>query len=95
MLQVWCGAYREEYVKRALKTDYHSPAKYRYVQEIFSEKIKFIFDTKTKLDYDEFYVVFFLFSRTIGPLSNLKAFSDAFKCPLGPPMNPVKKCPIW
>ncbi|XP_066921602.1 endothelin-converting enzyme homolog [Clytia hemisphaerica] len=59
--QVWCGAYREEYVKRALKTDYHSPAKY----------------------------------RTIGPLSNLKAFSDAFKCPLGTPMNPLKKCRVW
>lgn len=59
--QVWCGAYREEYAKRALKTDYHSPAKY----------------------------------RTIGPLSNLKAFSDAFKCPLGTPMNPIKKCRVW
>lgn len=59
--QVWCGAYREEYIKRALKIDYHSPAKY----------------------------------RIIGPLSNLKSFSDAFNCPVGSTMNPVKKCRVW
>ncbi|XP_065648256.1 endothelin-converting enzyme homolog isoform X2 [Hydra vulgaris] len=29
--QVWCGAYREEYIKRHLKIDYHSPAKYRVI----------------------------------------------------------------
>ena len=36
-----------------------------------------------------------LYSRIIGPLSNLKAFSNAFKCPLGSTMNPNHKCQIW
>lgn len=33
--------------------------------------------------------------RIIGPLSNLNEFSDTFKCPLGSPMNPRKKCSVW
>ena len=33
--------------------------------------------------------------RIIGPLSNLKQFSDTFKCKPGTPMNPKKKCEVW
>lgn len=33
--------------------------------------------------------------RVNGPAINLPAFSEAFKCPVGTPMNPVKRCQIW
>lgn len=33
--------------------------------------------------------------RVNGPAINLPAFSDAFKCPVGSPMNPLKRCQIW
>ena len=33
--------------------------------------------------------------RVLGPLSNSYDFSEAYKCPLGSPMNPEKKCHIW
>ena len=31
----------------------------------------------------------------IGTLSNTEAFSNAFKCKLGSPMNPKEKCHVW
>lgn len=33
--------------------------------------------------------------RVIGPISNLKEFSDEFNCPLGTTMNPINKCEVW
>jgi endothelin-converting enzyme len=33
--------------------------------------------------------------RVQGPLSNLPEFSRTYDCPLGSPMNPVKKCIVW
>lgn len=33
--------------------------------------------------------------RVIGSLTNLKEFSDEFRCALGTKMNPKEKCEVW
>ncbi|XP_034349314.1 membrane metallo-endopeptidase-like 1 isoform X2 [Arvicanthis niloticus] len=59
--QVWCGSYRPEFAIQSIKTDVHSPLKY----------------------------------RVLGSLQNLPGFSEAYHCPRGSPMHPMKRCRIW
>jgi len=33
--------------------------------------------------------------RIIGPVSQLEEFAQDFECPVGSPMNPVKRCELW
>lgn len=33
--------------------------------------------------------------RVLGPLHNMKEFSEDFQCPEGSKMNPVEKCAVW
>ncbi|KAK7083032.1 hypothetical protein SK128_009243 [Halocaridina rubra] len=33
--------------------------------------------------------------RVLGALQNSKEFSEAFRCPVGSPLNPERKCLLW
>ena len=33
--------------------------------------------------------------RVIGPLSNMREFTNDFNCPVGSKMNPVKRCAVF
>ncbi|GBP18634.1 Endothelin-converting enzyme homolog [Eumeta japonica] len=48
--------------------------------------------TKMQIEKDDHTVAKY---RVIGPIANLKEFSQEFNCPLGSKMNPIKKCEVW
>lgn len=54
---------------------------------------------KSTMKFDEYMFKYSIHSpnnfRIVGPLSNIKDFSDDFGCPLGSNMNPAKKCKLW
>ncbi|XP_015234612.1 PREDICTED: membrane metallo-endopeptidase-like 1 isoform X2 [Cyprinodon variegatus] len=53
-----------------------------YRPEYASQSIKT--DSHSPLEY-----------RVLGSLQNFEAFSEAFQCPIGSPMNPEQKCRVW
>ncbi|KAK2184852.1 hypothetical protein NP493_250g03007 [Ridgeia piscesae] len=59
--QLWCGAKRPQKYMEQVKSDPHSPGRF----------------------------------RVVGTVSNSQEFADAYKCPVGSKMNPVKKCHVW
>ncbi|TRY76151.1 hypothetical protein DNTS_031483 [Danionella cerebrum] len=79
--QVWCGACRPEYAIQSIKTDPHSPLEYR--QELNTAHKLY---TKQPL---------MLCEMVLGSLQNFEAFSEAFHCSQGSPMNPEEKCRVW
>ncbi|CAG5037602.1 unnamed protein product [Parnassius apollo] len=48
--------------------------------------------TKIQIEKDDHTVAKY---RVIGPISNLKEFSNEFNCPLDSKMNPKHKCEVW
>ncbi|XP_073958611.1 M13 family metallopeptidase neprilysin 3 isoform X3 [Choristoneura fumiferana] len=48
--------------------------------------------TKMQIEKDDHTVAKY---RVIGPISNLKEFSEEFHCPVGSKMNPKHKCEVW
>ena len=83
--QVWCGSYRPEFAIQSIKTDVHSPLKYRQVtlaspcptpRPALSQA-----PPSTR--------------RVLGSLQNLGAFADAFHCTNGSPMHPKVRCRVW
>lgn len=48
--------------------------------------------TKMQIEKDDHTVAKY---RVIGPIANLKEFSDEFHCPIGSKMNPTHKCEVW
>ncbi|XP_061380294.1 endothelin-converting enzyme homolog isoform X1 [Danaus plexippus] len=48
--------------------------------------------TKMQIEKDDHTVAKY---RVIGPISNLREFSEEFNCPVGSKMNPKHKCEVW
>lgn len=48
--------------------------------------------TKMQIEKDDHTVAKY---RVIGPIANLKEFSEEFHCPIGSKMNPKNKCEVW
>ncbi|MBZ3882460.1 Membrane metallo-endopeptidase-like 1, partial [Sciurus carolinensis] len=87
--QVWCGSYRPEFAIQSIKTDVHSPLKYRQVPPAHTRVP----------DPSEAPIsgcsVHLLVHRVLGSLQNLAAFADTFHCTQGTRMHPKKRCRVW
>ncbi|KAG8505481.1 Membrane metallo-endopeptidase-like 1 [Galemys pyrenaicus] len=87
--QVWCGSYRPEFAVQSIKTDVHSPLKYRQVApRPAPPRAPPRAPRPAQLRP-------LLCRRVLGSLQNLAAFADAFQCAQGTPMHPRKRCRVW
>uniref|UniRef100_A0A672P482 Membrane metallo-endopeptidase-like 1 n=1 Tax=Sinocyclocheilus grahami TaxID=75366 RepID=A0A672P482_SINGR len=61
--------------------------------------LNILLDFKTQNYYVNYYlkchVCLFVLNRVLGSLQNFEAFSEAFHCARGAPMNPEEKCRVW
>ncbi|XP_064135990.1 membrane metallo-endopeptidase-like 1 [Loxodonta africana] len=90
--QVWCGSYRPEFAIQSIKTDVHSPLKYRQAPKPWpSPRSK----TSACPSAQSQSQAVRLPRRVLGSLQNLAAFADAFHCARGTPMHPKERCRIW
>uniref|UniRef100_A0A672P511 Membrane metallo-endopeptidase-like 1 n=1 Tax=Sinocyclocheilus grahami TaxID=75366 RepID=A0A672P511_SINGR len=55
--------------------------------------LNILLDFKTQNYYC--HVCLFVLNRVLGSLQNFEAFSEAFHCARGAPMNPEEKCRVW
>ncbi|TKC42938.1 hypothetical protein EI555_019468, partial [Monodon monoceros] len=76
--QVWCGSYRPEFTIQSIKTDVHSPRKYRQVAPVPLRPAPGPALSQAPPST----------RRVPGSLQNLAAFADAFHCARGSPMHP-------
>lgn len=85
--QVWCGSYRPEFAVQSIKTDVHSPLKYRQVASTPPRPQPGPGRRRLKPPLSV--------RRVLGSLQNLAAFADAFHCAPGTPMHPEVRCRVW
>ncbi|KAM7235020.1 hypothetical protein CapIbe_013840 [Capra ibex] len=83
--QVWCGSYRPEFAIQSIKTDVHSPLKYRQVALASPRPAPGPALSQAPPST----------RRVLGSLQNLGAFADAFHCANGSPMHPKVRCRVW
>ncbi|XP_032157607.1 membrane metallo-endopeptidase-like 1 isoform X4 [Mustela erminea] len=88
--QVWCGSYRPEFAIQSIKTDVHSPLKYRQVAPATRGQ------TPTpSLPTQGGRLRPPVALRVLGSLQNLAAFAEAFHCAQGTHMHPQERCRVW
>lgn len=83
--QVWCGSYRPEFAIQSIKTDVHSPLKYRQVTLASPRPAPRPALSQAPPSTH----------RVLGSLQNLGAFADSFHCANGSPMHPTVRCRVW
>ncbi|XP_058993014.1 membrane metallo-endopeptidase-like 1 isoform X3 [Mustela lutreola] len=88
--QVWCGSYRPEFAIQSIKTDVHSPLKYRQVAPATRGQTPTP-SPRTQGGRLRSPVAL----RVLGSLQNLAAFAEAFHCAQGTHMHPQERCRVW
>lgn len=88
--QVWCGSYRPEFAIQSIKTDVHSPLKYRQVAPATRGQTP---TPSPRTQGGRLRPPVAL--RVLGSLQNLAAFAEAFHCAQGTHMHPQERCRVW